>query len=162
MIGVSVTIQRQLGSVWGDGELENNVRLNEGSPKMSPSRTPEPEHIVVQGIEELRSHIELESLISCPSGRFTLSSYGFKSRREGQGRSAPEEEMWRQDIGIMQCGKDSACDCGLHCREMQAALREQKGQGNGFSPRASRKEFSPPDTLISAQCGSFGDLGLQK
>lgn len=36
-------------------------------------------------------------------------------------------------------------------QEMRAAFRRENGQGRKFSPRVSRKEYSPADILVLAQ-----------
>lgn len=41
---------------------------------------------------------------------------------------------------------------GSPALECKVSFKSQKGQRNGFSAKASRKEHGPANTLVSAQC----------
>ena len=50
---------------------------------------------------------------------------------------------------------------GLQAKEWGVASRSWKRQGNGFSPRAFRKECGSIDTLMLAQLAQFWTFDLQ-
>ena len=94
-----------------------------------------------QGCRWIKVGFNYETLLDYLD-RPSVITKALKRGREGQAL----------EVRVMQCEKNSVHIAGFedgeggHTQGMQTASRHWTRQGNEFSPRASRKEYSPANT----------------